>query len=175
MISKLIFCLALITYPFTAHSQNSNVSVTGLIKNGGTGVDRTTYLRQKIHSGSQQKKSLSYAFCSGGLQTKIKQLEGMLLKVTGSLKTKSGKKFSCFAPGKFEILKMSSGRPPLIGILGKVNQNYVIKTDHGVTVTLDSQSGLDQYLDKKMILDVKPPPPVPDGVKAMIATFLPHP
>ena len=70
---------------------------------------------------------------------------------------------------------MPSGRAPLIGILKKINENYVINSEDGNTVILKSTSGMDQYLDKKMILDVKPPPPVPAGTKAGVAAFMPYP
>ena len=172
---KQILFIFLFWQPVDLRSQNSDISVTGHIKNGGSGVNRRTYLRQKMHSSSQKDKEITYTLCSGKQQAKIMRLDGLTIRLTGSLRTKPGRKFSCFIPKEFTILKMPSGRTPLIGILKKINENYVINSEDGNTVVLKSTSGMDQYLDKKMILDVKPPPPVPAGTKAGVAAFMPYP
>ncbi len=97
------------------------------------------------------------ALCTNEVSKKIRKLLRLEVQVTGSWKMKDSGTKDCFDATSFKILKHSSGRPPVIGILTEDGPNFIIKGEDGrVNRLSDITSGLTKLKGKKVILDLKP-------------------
>ncbi len=97
------------------------------------------------------------ALCTNEVSKKIRKLLRLEVQVTGSWKMKDAATRDCFDATSFKILKHSSGRPPVIGILTEDGPNFIIKGEDGRVNRLSGiTSGLTKLKGKKVILDLKP-------------------
>ncbi len=97
------------------------------------------------------------ALCTNDISKKIRKLLRLEVQVNGSWKMKDANTKDCFDATSFKILKHSSGRPPVIGILTEDGPNFIIKGEDGrVNRLSDITSGLVKLKGKKVILDLKP-------------------
>jgi hypothetical protein len=97
------------------------------------------------------------ALCTNDVSKKIRKLLRLEVQVNGSWKMKDATKKDCFDATSFKILKHSSGRPPVIGVLTEDGPNFIIKGEDGrVNRLSDITSGLAKLKGKKVLLDLKP-------------------
>jgi len=98
------------------------------------------------------------ALCTNDVSKKIRKLLRLEVQASGSWKMKNGTSTKdCFEASSFKILRHSSGRPPVIGILTEDGPNFIIKGEDGrVNRLSDITSGLTKLKGKKVILDIKP-------------------
>lgn len=97
------------------------------------------------------------ALCTNEVSKRIRKLLRLEVQVSGSWKMKDATTKDCFETTSFKILKHSSGRPAVIGILAEDGPNFTIKGENGYVNRLsDITSGLMKLKGKKVILDLKP-------------------
>jgi hypothetical protein len=122
----------------------------GQIRNSGSGANQQVEL-----VGNQGKTAQK--LCGDDGATRVKRLTGMTLKVTGEWKLNKAGERQCLALTGFTIVKHTSGRSPLVGVLQNENGVYVVAGEDGKKKVLgEVSSGLKKLAGKRVILDVKP-------------------
>jgi hypothetical protein len=75
--------------------------------------------------------------CKGGRDTELVQLTGAVVEVTGTERKAHGKNPECFFSESYNLLEIAPGRPAIIGVLTKIDQqNYAIIHESGKKWTL---------------------------------------
>lgn len=137
-----------LAYGGYSYAQN-NDKIEGVVRVSGSGVS------QEIHvlTDDGDKQAI---LCEGNLTSRVKKLAAMTVQIDGSWNlNKQGQK-SCFSGTEFKILKHISGRQPLVGILAKGKEGFVVKGDDGKEIQLaEVSSGLAKLEGKKVIIDAK--------------------
>jgi hypothetical protein len=143
--SVLAAVLIVLTSPAFADDLAGNVIVVG------SSVNMRVLLTEK---GAAEGPAL----CTNDVSKRIRKLLRLEVQVTGSWKMKDATNAKdCFEATSFKVLKHSSGRQPVIGILTEDGANYMIKGEDGrVSRLSDITSGLMKLKGKKVILDIKP-------------------
>ena len=144
---KLVFAALLLTFgtPALADELAGSVIVVG------SSINMRVLLTEKGAADGP-------ALCANDVSKTIRKLLRLEVQVSGSWKIKDGTSVKdCFETTSFKILKHSSGRPPVIGILTEDGPNFTIKGEDGrVSRLSDITSGLVKLKGKKVILDLKP-------------------
>lgn len=164
----LIFVVGL---PLATAKAESNEKRAGLVKVLGSARNVKISLSPIEKKETEKNTDL----CPGGLTPKVGELVNMVIEVQGSEKKgKSGK--ICFLPKSYEIIGLSSGRPPVIGVLKKMNAGYAIQMENGELRNLSLvSSGLKELQDKKVILDLKSYSKSDKEKKWKVVTYRQHP
>jgi len=122
----------------------------GQIRNSGSSVNQIVEL-----VGDQGKNIQKLCFDEGAIR--IKKLTGMTLRVNGEWKLNKAGQRQCLQLKSFTIVKHTSGRTPVVGVLQNDNGVYQVAGEDGKKQTLgEVSSGLKRLTGKKVILDVKP-------------------
>ena len=83
-------------------------------------------------------------------------LSPLVVKVTGDWQIKKNGDKKCFRPTDFKVLKMASGREPLVGLLAVKDGVYTVALeDHKIIAISDVPPGLKKLVGQKVIVDVK--------------------
>lgn len=144
--------------------------VEGLVKAAGSAATARTFLTP---DGSETGTQL----CSGDIAKGLRRLGGMTVKVSGDWKMdKKGEK-SCFEPTEFAILKVTSGREAIVGMLSQKDGAYVVTGPDGKVHALgDVPGGLKKLDGQKVILDIKPlNSPTAKEAAFKVVTYAAHP
>ncbi len=119
----------------------------------------------------------SPVICRDETGKRIGRLTGMTVKVTGewALNKDGGKR--CVTATSFSVVKMSSGRPAVVGLLSQKDGSYVVAGDDGAVHTLaDVPTGLKKLDGQKVIIDVKPMETPAAGPSAFkVVSYAPFP
>ena len=122
----------------------------GAIRNSGSSVNQTVELV------SDQGKT-TQKLCLDAGASRVKKLTGLTIRVTGDWKLNKAGEKQCLELKSFKIVKHTSGRVPLVGVLEQENGVYVVAGEDGKKQPLgEVSSGLKRLAGKKVILDVKP-------------------
>jgi hypothetical protein len=107
---------------------------------------------------TEKEGSKGPALCPNDVSKRIRKLLRLEVSVTGAWQMKKdGSSKDCFAATGFKILKHSSGRDPIIGMLQDQGAYFIVKGDDGkVSKLSEVTSGLKSLKGKKVILDLKP-------------------
>jgi hypothetical protein len=124
-------------------------------------AEELTGTAQIVGSGYNSKVILDGAaspsphVCRSDTSKRLSRLTGMTVKVQGEWKTKKDGAKDCFDAVEFTVLKTSSGRDAIVGVLSQEKGHYQVSDDSGKVVKLsDLSSGLKKLEGKKVILDV---------------------
>jgi len=164
--------LALIPYP---PALATGQFLSGTVITGGSKGNEAVMIEQKILSSSQKRKPIITHLCKDSGENRVKKLSGLKVRLSGSYRPKGNGERRCFVTNEFTVLKMSSGRPPLIGVLSQKDGYFHLTTDAGKLIKLNQKSGMEGLLNKRVILDVKPSPPLAEGVSPRVASYLEYP
>jgi len=125
-------------------------SIEGSVRTVGSAINARTVLAASGSGAADQ------ALCRDAVARRVAKLGGMVVRATGNWNGSDGKT-RCFAAASFVVVRNSSGREPLVGILRKDGAGWHVTSDSGVRSDLTSvPSGLAKLDGRKVIVDAKP-------------------
>ena len=123
--------------------------IEGVVRAMGRSIEPQTM----ITPGTEE---LGPELCDSVMVQRIRRLTPLVVKVTGDWQIKKNGDKKCFRPTDFKVLKMASGREPLVGLLAVKDGVYTVALeDHKIIVISDVPPGLKKLVGQKVIVDVK--------------------
>lgn len=106
---------------------------------------------------TEKNGSSGPSLCKNDVANRIKKLLRLEIRVSGDWQKKADGSNDCFMASSFTILRHSSGRVPVVGLLQEEGATFVVKSDDGKVSRLsDITTGLKRLKGRKVILDLKP-------------------
>ena len=125
--------------------------IEGVVRAAGRPLEPQTMI-------TPESDDLGPELCDSVLVQRIRRLTPLVVKVIGHWQTKKNGDKKCFIPTEFKVLRMASGREPLVGLLALKDGVYTVALDdHKIIEISDVPSGLKKLVGQKVIVDVKTP------------------
>ena len=142
----------------------------GIVRLVGSAYSATTTLTDA--SGKQ-----AVNFCTDDESRRLSRLTGMTVKASGDWQEATKNKVRCVKLTAFEVLKASSGRDAVVGVLSQEGADFAVTTGDGSKRKLSRvPKGLRKMLGKKVIIDVKPMgSPSTKSESWKVVTYAPYP
>jgi hypothetical protein len=143
-----LFKLTLLTLLPSANDVSAAI-IKGMILSAGEPGQRWT----TVTSDSYQQPT---KICPGGRNIELVQLPGSIVEITGSERKAYGKTPECFFADSYNILEIASGRPAIIGVLTKIdNDTYAVVNDSGKKWVLQKiPPGMRDLIKLKVVCDL---------------------
>ena len=145
MISRLLLLLGLLAYEGVALGD----AVEGVVQIKGSALKSITLV-----SFGDKKEVIR--ICTSATEQRIRHLTDLTVRVTGEWQaTKSGEK-DCLDARDYVVLKASSGREAVTGLLSRSGAGYVIESADGRKLVLQEvPDGLKDLVGINVVVDVK--------------------
>ena len=142
---RLLLLVGMLAYEGVALGE----AVEGVVQIQGSALKSNTI----VFSGD---KKAGTRICASAMEQRIRHLTDLTLRVTGEWQAaKSGEK-DCLDASDYKVLKASSGREAVTGLLSRSGAGYVIESADGRRLVLQEVPvGLKSLLGLKVIVDVK--------------------
>jgi len=153
MIFRLLLLLGLLAYEGLAWGE----AVEGTVQIKGSALKSLTFVSSEVSSGvSNGDKQEGTRICASDAEQRIRHLTDLTVRVTGEWQaTKSGEK-DCLNAKDYVVLKASSGREAVTGLLSRSGAGYVIESADGRRLVLQEvPDGLKSLLGLNVMVDVK--------------------
>jgi hypothetical protein len=153
MSSRLLLLLGLLAYEGVALAE----AVEGTVQIKGSALKSTTFVSSVVSSGvSTGDKQHGTRICVSDTEQRIRHLTDLTVRVTGEWQaTKSGEK-DCLDASDYTVLKASSGREAVTGMLSRLGAGFVIDSADGRRLVLQEvPDGLKSLLGLNVVIDVK--------------------
>ena len=115
--------------------------------------------------------------CRTDLAKRLRHLAAMTVKVTGEWQLKKDGSKRCFDAADFTVVKATSGRDAVVGLLSEKGGNFVVTGDDGKEQRLLSvPDGLRKLSGQKVILDLKAmESPTAKDASSSVVTYAAYP
>ncbi|MBM4251076.1 MAG: hypothetical protein FJ146_03835 [Deltaproteobacteria bacterium] len=113
-------------------------------------------LRSRTLLETTDPQQATTVICQSDLEQKIRHLTDLQIQIDGEWKVTTTGQADCLQVNTFRVLKASSGRPIITGVLTSRRGQFIITDDDGAEVVLaELPSGARDLLGRKVIFDVK--------------------
>ena len=149
MSSRLLLLLGLLAYEGVALGE----AVEGVVQIQGSALKSITFVASGVSSGDKKEGP---RLCSSAEEQRIRHLTDLTVRVNGEWRVaKTGEK-ECFDARDYTVLKASSGREALTGMLSRSETGYVLESADGRRLVFqDIPDGLKGLVGSKVVVDVK--------------------